>query len=116
MITILPATPELMARSPVGKPPWTVQAVVGVAEDGDVVGVAGVYPAQFRLVMFADMLPAMRADKRALVRGIRMLMGMVKPKRIPIQAVADPAIEGSATLLKHLGFEHRTGDVYQWLP
>ena len=41
-------------------------------------------------------------------------MRQIKDKKLPVYAEADPEIAGSDVLLKHLGFEHLDGDIYQW--
>ena len=115
MITILPATPALLERTRVGRPARTMRCLVAVDETNKVLAVAGMYADGHRMVLFADLPETFRQNKRALIKGWRALMGIAVQKNAPLHAVADPEIPGSATLLKHMGFQHLTGDLYQWL-
>lgn len=114
MITIVPATPELLAQTRVGKPNVTMRAVVAIDDQGRPIAVAGLYAESHRLCLFSDLCDELRANKRALIRGIRALMAIAKKKNAPVHALADPAIPGSAALLEHMGFTHLTGDLYAW--
>jgi hypothetical protein len=114
MITIVPATPELLAQTRVGKPPMTMRALVAIDEAGKPMAVAGLYTDRHRLVLFSDLCDELRQNKRALIRGVRMMMDIARAKKAPVHAVADPEIPGSVTLLKHMGFIHLTGDLYAW--
>lgn len=114
MIRILPATPALLERTRVGRPARTMRCLVALDDADQVLAVAGMYADGHRLVLFADLSDTLRQNKRALVRGWRALMGIAVKKNAPVHAVADPAIPGSRTLLEHMGFQHLTGDLYQW--
>ena len=114
MIRILPATPNLLARTRVGRPAKTMRCLVAVDDTDKVLAVAGMYADGNRLVLFADLSDTLRQNKRALVRGWRALMSIAVKKNATVHAVADPQIAGSRALLEHMGFEHLTGDLYQW--
>ena len=92
-----------------------MRALVAVdTETEEAVGLCAIYPDGHRLCMLADISDQLRKDKRALIRGYRAVMAMATSKNTPVHALADPEIAGSAALLKHLGFKHLTGDLYQW--
>lgn len=116
MPEIVPATSE-MIQTLNRDLPRTVRAIAAV-EDGKVLGVAGFYPQEGHLVMFADIAAEARAQinrhKRTLIRCSWKVMGMAMQRRMPIVASADPEIEGADRLLLHLGFEPHNGS-YQWL-
>jgi len=114
MMRIVPATPELLERTRVGKPPMSMRALVGLDEHDNVVAVAGMYPAGHRMVLFADLTDQLRGNKRDLIRGIRALMELAAKRNAPVHALADPEIEGSRALLEHMGFKNLTGDLYAW--
>lgn len=113
MIRIELATAETLARSGADLLGKTVRAVIAVREDGEIVGVGGVYVDGHRQVMFADLSDALRADKRALIRAVRMLQALAAKVRAPVHSIADPLIPGSRTLLEHIGFKPLAGDLYR---
>jgi hypothetical protein len=111
-MTIVPATRELLERFYGEAPARTQKAVVAI--DGErVVGVAGLYVDDERQVMFADLTDEVRHDKRTVIKGIREVMKLAS-HRMPVHSLADPEIEGSDTLLLHMGFTPLEGRVYQW--
>ena len=100
----------------------TVRALA-VVENDEVLGVAGFYPQDGRLVLFGTMTDAARKEmnkdkftryKLALVLCAKKIMGMATEKRMPIVAMADPKFDGSDRLLEYLGFTQSYGRVYQW--
>lgn len=107
---IVPATAEMLERCG-GVPAKTVRAVAAV-RGAEVIGVAGVYSSEAGWVMFADLTDELRADKRAIVRGIRAVLELVRRRRMVVVALADPEIRGSATLLEHIGFRRALGDAF----
>lgn len=109
---IVPATAELLKRFYGEAPKRTQKAVVALAGER-VVGVAGVYVDEERQVMFSDLTDELRRDKRTVIRGIRAVMQLASAK-MPVHALADPQIEGSETLLEHMGFKPLEGRVYEW--
>lgn len=110
MIEILPATPELLARFYGDTPKRTSRAVAVVSGD-EVLGVGGVYREGANSVLFSDMKDELRKNKRALVKAVRAVMRLMKGT---VYSWADPDIEGSDVLLKHMGFEPYGDGVYQW--
>lgn len=95
-------------------PARTSRAVTVLADDGEVMGIGGVYPDSTRWVMFAFITDRLRADKRALIKTIHTLQALLRQlPDMPIIAEADPAICGSETLLQHLGFHNVFGRIWQ---
>lgn len=117
MIRIVPATAE-MFRAIDGEPPARTTRAVAVLDGERVLGVAGLYPDAGRQVLFAGIAQSARAEigrhKRAIVQCSRVVLGMALRRRLPVHSVADPAIEGSDRLLRHLGFSHLKDGVYEW--
>ena len=116
MITLHYADNATLERMGGPIPRRTVRAILAVQDGEKIVGTAGVYAESSRAVMYAELSPEVLADKRNIVRGIRMLKSICSRQRIPVYSLADPEIQGSSTLLEHIGFKHLTGDVYQWQP
>jgi hypothetical protein len=112
-VRIVPATADLLQRFYGAAPTRSQRAVVAIKDDR-VIGVAGVYPDGERAVMFSDLTDELRADKRAVVRGIRAVLELASKRDMPVHAWADPKVEGSERLLLHMGFEHLKDRVYQW--
>lgn len=110
---IVPATEAMLERF--SQPAKTVRAIAAVRGE-EVLGVAGIYPSHAGWVMFAEFKDDIRADKRVMVRGIRALAAMVKRRNMAVAALADPEIQGSSTLLEHMGFQPAYGDVFVWQP
>jgi hypothetical protein len=90
-----------------------VKAFVAIKDDR-IIGAAGVYADVQRVVVFARLTDELRADKRAVVKGIRKIMSLV-PEGLPAHAVADPEIDGSDRLLTHMGFSPLSSGVYEWI-
>lgn len=85
------------------------------AEDsGRVLAVFGVYAKGTRWIMFSSLTDEFRANKRAMVLGVKAMWGLLAGRpAMPILAHADPEIKGSDVLLKHMGFEPLHGGIYQ---
>ena len=113
MIEVVYATRDIVARMQDGA--RHTQRAVAVMDGDTVLGVGGVRVEGERLVMFAEISDALRANKRALVRGMRALMKLAD-RGIQVHAAADPDIEGSDRLLAHMGFEHAQDEVWVWQP
>lgn len=113
--TVTLATPELLERFYGTPPARSVRAVVAVRDD-KVIGVAGVYPdpRHGRQIMFSDLTDPLRAERRAIVKGYRMVLERLVRPGIPVQTLVDHDIKGADVLLKHIGFRHLAGGVYQW--
>lgn len=116
MITLHYATEQLFEEYGMAKPGKTVRAIIGVKDSEKVIGTVGVYADQHRAVLYADLTDELRKDKRAIVRGIRMMKTLLTRYRMPVHSLADPDIPGSRQLLEHIGFQNLTGDLYQWQP
>lgn len=112
MISIEPATPALLERFYGHAPKRTSQAIVAIDVDR-VIGVAGLYRDGAHMVAFTE-LTAIRADKRALVRGYRALLPMLKAAGMPVYALCDAAVKGSEILLLHYKFRPIGQGVWQW--
>jgi len=112
MIEIRPATQALMASFYKGIPPKSQRGIVAM-KDGEIIGVAGMYFDHNRYVLYSELTPELKQDKRTIVRGIRILLEMVRDKRLPVLAKAE-AVEGADRLLRHMKFRHLTADIYQF--
>ena len=113
---IVPATQEMFKQldgQPVHR---TVRAWAAIDDAGDTVAIAGLYPNQHSMVMFATLTDKARRNKRLMVVGVRKMIEAMGKYKIPVHAVACPTIKGSDVLLKHLGFKHHSGDLYEWQP
>ena len=109
MTEIRPATTEHFERIR-SKPEKTARAFA-VVRGKDVLGIGGVYRDGATLVMFSELTDELRKDKRSLVKLVRAVKPMLRPRTL---ALADPDIEGSDVLLEHMGFEPLEGRIYQW--
>ena len=111
---IKPATEELLIKF-YGSPQRTQKSLV-IIEDNEPIAVAGIYPDKERFVLFSDLKPniKMKDYRRAVIECTRRLMKL--SHNIPIHSVADPKVEGSDKLLKHLGFKQLDKELYSWQP
>ena len=108
------ATAEDFLKLDGATPKRTGRAIAAVSDDGEVIGIGGVYPDQTRYVMFSNLGEKLKANKRDLLKAIKGMRDLVKDlPYMPIIAEADPEICGSETLLKHLGFHHVFGRIWQ---
>lgn len=95
-------------------PPHTARAMAAV-EDGQTIGVWGIYPFNTRYVLFSSFSARFRQRRRNFVRAVASARALIASRPpLPVIAVADPAIEGSQTLLRHMGFSHLHGSIWQW--
>lgn len=89
---------------------------LAVEDSGRLMAVFGIYPFSTRWVMFAWASDEFRANKRAVVAGVRAMWHLIASRpAMPILAHADPEIPGSDVLLKHMGFELLNEGIYQCL-
>lgn len=92
--------------------------VFKVTEEETILGFIGFYRKHNYLVLFSYIRPfiykQLKRYRRAFVIGYRHVMKVLKNYPFPVYSGADPDIEGSDRLLKHLGFEHVTGVTYVW--
>lgn len=99
----LPATRDL-AEAYYGKPPpFTFRGHVAVL-DGRPVGIAGIFQYGDVPVVFSEMKEEMLPLTRDKARGIALVRGMLKDRKGPTWAVADPAYATATRLLGKLGF------------
>jgi hypothetical protein len=88
-----------------GKPsPFSFRGYAAV-KGSEVVGVGGVYYDGRARIAFSEFKEEMRSDRRALVRGTRMLMKFIDTIKGPVYAVADPNEPTAAALLSRLGWK-----------
>lgn len=88
-----------------------------VVEDERVLAIAGYYLENGCAVIFAGIKPEAKERAgyaRAVLRYGRELMREVEALGVPVNAEADSKVEGSATLLKHLGFQPAYKEVWLW--
>lgn len=108
-VEIRPATPELLRQFYGSDVPWTVRAVVGV-RDGEVLGVGGYLVKGHVVMVFSDIKPG--APKKAIVRGVRATLGLLR--RAGLSGIAVREKPESATFLEHFGFQEFVPGVYEW--
>lgn len=110
MIQIVPATVEhlrTMYPESVGR---TVRAFAAV--DGDrVLGIGGTFIEQNKTIVFANLTDELRSHRRALIAGVRRVLGSVRGNAYALCDTSIPAADG---FLEHFGFTHLTGEVYEW--
>jgi hypothetical protein len=73
-------------------------------KDEKVIGIGGIFYLKSDLVAFTDIKPEMRQDKKAIVKGCRMIMDMIKELNRPVYAIANASEPTAAHLLERLGF------------
>ncbi len=109
MKSIKPGTQSLLKAYYGCVPKQTMKTVI---YGNPPLGVAGVYVDNAKMVMFADISETLREDKsfkRIIILCYRRLLEM--KTNLPIYAVAGD-IEGSESLLSHIGFSHFREDVW----
>ena len=89
--------------------------------DGEPVGVAGIYYDGVRIIAFSIANEEARKKyKFAVYKMAKKVVDILQERNIIAYAIADPEIEGSDKLLRHLGFNYvgpcKEGEVYQWNP
>lgn len=94
-----------------GKPPeMSFKGYVAV-EDGEVIGVGGVFYDELRRpIAFSQMKDAMRSRTKDKAKAVRILMTFAHSLHKRVYAVADPGEPTAPRLLKRLGFRP-TGEV-----
>lgn len=113
MITVRPATYEDIVRLD-GQPPARTCRAMVAEEDGRVTGIWGFYTHNTRYVLFSSFSPEFRRHKRNFVIAVKSARELFyRLPEMPLLAEADPDIEGSDVLLKHLGFTQLDGRLYQ---
>lgn len=81
----------------------SARAIAAVRGD-EVLGVAGIYRAEAGFLAFASLSDELRADRRAIVRGVRALRALARRCRAPVYATCDERISKAADFLRHVGF------------
>ena len=89
-----------------GKAPINSFKGIVAVENDKVIGIGGLFYSQSNLVVFTDMKPEMRQYKKAIVKGCRIIMDMVKNADRPVYAMANPDEPTAERLLEKLGFVH----------
>ena len=111
---IRPATREDLKAVDGEAPAKTTRALAAV-EGEEVIAIWGIYPQNSRYVLFSSLSPKFKACKRNFIVGIESVRQLLASRPwMPVIAEADPDIPGSDVLLKHMGFDHVFGRVYQW--
>jgi hypothetical protein len=91
-----------------------------VRRDGVVLGVLGIYPQARRWIMFMKMQPGVCGPdqplgvKRAFLKVLAHLLRIAKSRNMPVHAIADPAVKNSEVPLRHAGFRHVEGNLFEW--
>ena len=86
------------------RPPLSFRGYVAIKGD-EVVGIGGVYYSGSARVAFSEFKPEMRSDRRALVKGTRMLMRFIDTIKGPVYAVASQNEPTATNLLSRLGWK-----------
>ena len=102
-VTFRPATREDVEDYWLRKVPGNLRAVVA-EQDGKVVGMGGVYYDGAMRIAFSEYKPELRDNRRAKVRGVRMIMEILNSIKGPVYAVACPDEPTAESLLQRLGF------------
>lgn len=84
-------------------PPCSFRGIVAI-KDGEVAGIGGVYYDGPLRIAFSEFKDSLRSDRRALVKGTRMLMQIVDTIKGPVYAVANKDEPTAANLLARLGW------------
>ena len=111
MSDIVPLTRQILDDFCEHPPPVTVKGIAAQV-DGRTIGVAGYFPDGERYIMFARLSDEARADKRIIIKCLRLLNQMVGRHRIPVHAMMDECVAGAETLLRHAGFAPIRGNLY----
>lgn len=111
---IVTATPELLTRF-YGHPPKRTMRAVAAVRGERVIGIAGIYPDGHRQVMFSELTDEIRADRRAIVRGIRAVTELARARGTAVHARA-AEVDGAERMLEHIGFVKVHPEVFVWKP
>ena len=91
----------------------TVRAFAMVRGDTSI-GAAGAFLENGAWVVYSEITPEGWKDTRGALRLWRTVLAAIKDSGIPIQAIADPAIEASERFLEHIGFRRLAGQTFEW--
>ena len=109
---------ELTAAA--GMPLTRTTRSFAVRQDGQVLGVIGIYPQARRWILFFRMEKGHAGPeqplgvKRAFLKVLAHLLRIAKSRHMPVHAVADPNIPNSVVPLEHAGFKRIEGDLFEW--
>jgi hypothetical protein len=103
-VLMVPATSALVEAF-YGRPPiWTMRGHVALIEDR-VVGVGGISYEEGLPILFSDAAPELRARRRDMVRGVRLLERQARAFRGTLFAIAGTGETAAPRLLGRLGFK-----------
>ena len=113
-VKFIPANTEMVIKYYGERPKVSFKAIAGVCND-EVLGIGGFFIYKSCLVMFSNLTDKARKHyKLSLIKGIRRLLETVRESNLPIYSICDPNINNADKLLKHIGFNQLTDEVYQW--
>jgi hypothetical protein len=86
--------------------------------DGELAALAGVIREPLVMIAFSVTRPGLEVPPMTIWRTALKLWKNIRDIGVPVRAIADQSVPGSAAFLERLGFQYiRTspvGDVYQW--
>lgn len=103
MITFKPLTREAITEFYDRPPKRTYRGYTAVL-DGKIVGIGGVYFDCGVPMAFSDLRDEMSSDKKAIARGIRILLSLYDSLGYTVYAFASPKYPTSRRLLERIGF------------
>lgn len=110
MITLVPATRELVDAYHDGIPINYSMCGIVALEDGVPIGIGGIYNYNNRTYMFCEMKDCARKYRKYIIKAGREVLKLAEGKIV--YAVAQDGIESAPRFLEHLGFEHVNGTLY----
>lgn len=114
MLEVVPATKELLTEY-YGEPQDPrVRAFVALL-DGKPIGVGGIAYRGQNLEVFSDLQPEMKRYKLTIYKVARKIRDILREKRLPAFAVANPDEPTADAFLRRIGFEKTDGGLYLWL-
>lgn len=119
MFEIVPLEEKHLKASGHDRVPVTIRGVA-VIEGEQVLLMTGLYLSEGCMVMGSKFSQEFRTilnaghGRKALLRAGRAALAFVDGRKLPVYAVADPEVYGSARLLEHLGFIPDRGNIYKW--
>ena len=105
-IKIVPATPELLKQFYGDTPLPTMRAIVGV-RGNEALGLGGYFVHDARAVVFSEIKPEGLKYKKAIMKGTKQVLGMVRKAGLPAHAISE-----SARYMDHFGFVKDNSGVY----
>lgn len=108
---IIPATRDMLEKHCPGRYSAYGYAVV---ENGEVLGVSGVYIHGGAQVIFSWIGDEIKRKPRSIIMVWRMLLTEMKTRTMPILAKCDFAIPKSELMLLHFGFKPYSGAIWKY--